>query len=507
MRAFKLAVALFAAVACCFAVGGDNSGFKAIQDRVVEHKLENGLTLLILPRREAPVFSFATVVDVGAVDDPQGQSGMAHMFEHMAFKGTTYIGTTDAKAEIATFDDVDKAFLAMKAERIKGRDADPKKLEELKQALKDAQEKAGKYVVTNEFGQIIDRFGGVGLNATTGADATTYFYSMPSNKLELWMSLESERFIDPVMREFYKEADVVKEERRMRTEDSPFGKLIEEFLNLAFKAHHYSVSGIGHMSDLSSFTREQGLAFYEKYYVPANITIALVGDLDPKKTIKMAETYFGRMKAGPDPGPIETIEPKQEAERIVKVYGQGQNIAMMGYHIPDGRHPDAPVYDAMSSILSAGRTSRLYKRLVSDEKSALFAGGFSGFPGNKYPSLFLFFAIPNQGKTNDDVLGAMEEEVERLKNEPVSEQELKRVKTQARAQLLRGLNSNQGLAFQLASVHTQMGHWSELFKSLEKIESVTADDIQRVARETFIRNNRTVGYYIPETEADAGGGQ
>ncbi len=483
------------------------NGFKAIKEEIVEHTLDNGLKLIIMPRHDAPVFSFSTVVDVGSVDDPKGQTGMAHMFEHMAFKGTSYIGTNDVNAETATFAEVDAAFMALKQERRKGEQADPQRLESLQTALKAAQEKAGTYIKTNEFSRLLDRFGAVGMNASTGNDLTTYFYSLPSNKLELWMSLESERFLDPILREFYKEADVVKEERRMRVESAPVGTLLEEFLAIAYKAHPYGVIGVGHMSDLSSFTRSQAKAFYDTYYVPANITIAIVGDLDPQQVIAMAKTYFGRLPARPKPLPIETIEPPQSAERQVTVYGQGQNIVLFGYHIPDGNHPDAPVYSALSAVLSQGRTSRLYKRLVEKDQLALAAGGFEGFPGTKYPGLFLFYAFPNKGIENDQALAAMEEEAMRLTTELVSEEELSRLKTQARGTLLRSLSSNQGLANNLARTQVLRGDWHKMFDALDDIDAVTAQDLQRVALKTFVNANRTVGYYVPRSQTKEGGAQ
>ncbi len=278
-------------------------GFKAVEKKVVEFTLKNGLKFIVLPRREAPVVSFVTYADVGSVDDPKGQTGMAHMFEHMAFKGTPTIGTKDYKKEKTALKKVDEAYAALQTERLKGEKANPERLKFLEEDFEKAQEQAAEYVERDEFSTVIERQGGVGLNAGTGADQTVYFYSLPSNKIELWFSLESDRFLNPVLREFYKERDVVMEERRLRIESQPIGKLVEEFLSVAYKAHAYGIMGIGHMSDLQNLTRAQGEEFFQKYYSPSSLTIAVVGDVDPEQVRRLARTYFGRIPGGPKPLP------------------------------------------------------------------------------------------------------------------------------------------------------------------------------------------------------------
>jgi predicted Zn-dependent peptidase len=212
---------------------------ETFEKRVTVKTLDNGLTLIVCERPEAPVFSFFTHVDVGGDREVPGITGIAHMFEHMAFKGTDRIGTTDFAAEQAALEKVERAYAAYDGERRKPLGRDDKKAAELEKAWKDAIAAADAYVVKNEFGEIVDREGGVGLNAFTNADETGYFFSFPSNRLELWAYLESERFLKPVMREFYKERDVVMEERRMRTESQPIGRLVEQTLAAAFTAHSY----------------------------------------------------------------------------------------------------------------------------------------------------------------------------------------------------------------------------------------------------------------------------
>jgi len=497
MRKITCLLTMLVLLASLSTTSAQEDGFKAVEKKVVEFTLKNGLKFLVLPRREAPVVSFITYADVGSADDPREQTGMAHMFEHMAFKGTPTIGTKDYKKEKTALQKVDRVYAALRTERLKVEQSDRERVEVLEEEFKKAQDEAAQYVVTDEFSTVIEREGGVNLNAATGMDFTSYNYSLPSNKIELWFSLESDRFLNPVLRQFYEERDVVMEERRLRVESSPTGKLIEEFLSVAYKAHPYGVLPGGHMSDLQNITREQAEAFFKKYYIPSNLTIAVVGEVDPREIQRLAKVYFGRISSGRKRYPITTKEPPQLGERRLKIEEQSQRLILIGYHKESINHKDDAVFDAISDILSAGRTSRLYRSLTRDKKIATFAGGFSGFPGEKYPNLFLFYAYPAPGHTNEECEKAIEEEVDRLKNEFVDDETLKKVKTRARANLIRQLNSNQGMAQQLASYETLTGSWRNLFKQLDKISAVTAEDIKRVSNEYFIKKNRTIGMIEP----------
>ena len=472
-------------------------GFKDIEKQVVEFKLKNGLKFLVLPRHDAPVVSFHTHVDVGSVNDNRGITGLAHIFEHLAFKGTSDIGTKDYKKEKVALDALDKAWKTLRLEEQKGSRTDSAKLAVLKKDFEVKQDEASKWVENNEFGKVVEQSGGVGLNAGTGSEETVYFFSLPSNKIELWFTLESARFLDPVFRDFYKEKDVVMEERRMRTESSPFGKLLEEFITTAFKAHPYRDPVVGHMSDLKAISKDDAISFYKKNYVPSNMVIAIVGDVEPKEVQRLAEIYFGRLPASPKPEPIRTVEPPQNSERQVTLREQSQRWLLVGYKKGSASDPDDAVYDAVTDLLSSGRTSRLYKSLVRDKKIAIQSAGFSGFPGQKYPNLFLFYAMPSQGHTNEECLAVIDEEIKKLKTELVSDEDLKAVKTRARANLIRSLSSNSGMASQLAYNEVVMGDWHEMFKALEKINAVSAENVKRVANKIFTDNNRTIGTIEP----------
>lgn len=462
------------------------------EKRMTEFTLDNGMKFLVLERHDAPVVSFQTYVDVGSVNEVTGITGISHIFEHMAFKGTSKIGSTNFKAESKAMDKIEKTFIALKDERLKGDKADKVKLEQLEQQFKDAQQEADKYIAHDQFEKILESEGASGLNAYTGDDATCYISSLPSNKLELWMYMESNRFYDPVLREFYKELNVIKEERRMG-ENYPTRKLLEDFLSIGFKAHPYGEPVIGHMSDLNSISMEDASAYHEKYYIPANMTAAIVGDVDPEKVKELAKIYFGRLPKEPKPEPVTTIEPPQEGERRVVLQEESQPLLLIGYHIPSFNNPDNVILETLANIISSGRTSRLYKSMVKEKKMAVSVTGMTDLPGDKYPALFIFFVNPSRDHTNQECEEEIYSQLEKLKTEPVSEDELKKARTSTKANLFRNLEWNSDLASQLNYFQVITGDWRNLFRRAEAIENVTAEDIQRVAKQYFTVQNRTVG--------------
>jgi predicted Zn-dependent peptidase len=478
----------------------------SFEKRITVKKLDNGLTLLVMQRPEAPVFSFYTIVDAGSAQDPQGETGLAHMFEHMAFKGTTGIGTTNWPAEKAALQQVERAYAAYRSEKYKAVGRDDNKVKELEQAWKNAIARAQRYVIKNQFDEILESNGGRGVNAFTNWDETAYHYSLPANRLQLWAYLESERFLHPVMREFYKERDVVMEERRMRTDSQPIGRLVEQFLGESFATFPYHRPTIGYFSDLNYFSASDAQAFFDQYYVPSDMVVAVVGDVKPAEVVALVEQYFGRLPARTKPAPVHSSEAPQNSEREVVLRETTQPFYLEGYHRPNYRDPDDAAYDAISDLMSNGRTSRLYRALVRDKKIAAEAEGFSGFPGTKYEHLFAFDAVPLPRHTPEEMRKAIHEEIERLKTSYVSDEELKMVKTRAKANLIRGLADNAGLAFQLAIYQLRYGDWRELFRSVDRIDKVTKEDIRRVANKSFLPTNRTVGRIetIPGSQAPQG---
>lgn len=467
------------------------------EERMTEFTLDNGLKFLVLERHEAPLVSFHIYTDVGSVDEVKGITGLAHLFEHLAFKGTKTVGTKDYQAEAKAMAKMDELFEAIKAERRKDDQADQKRLKELQKQFEEVQKEAQRYIIHDEYEEAFTREGASGFNAYTSQDATQYIVSLPSNKVELWMSLESDRFASPVLREFYKERDVVTEERRL-SENSPYWRLYEEFQAIAYKAHPYGEPVIGHMSDIRTLTRPEAEAFFKKYYAPSNLTIAIVGDVDPQQIRRLAERYFGYVASGGKPEPVETVEPPQRGERRVIVEDPSQPCLMIGYHRSAFGHPDSAIFDTITEIVGVGRTSRLYKSLIKEKKIAVSVSAWRG--GNKYPDLFVIFVVPAKGHTNHECEEAVNVEIERLKTELVSPEELDKAKTRSRARLIRQLASNRGLAARLAFYEVVAGDWRNLFEQLDKIEQVTAEDIRRVSKEYFTRKNRTVGVIETTTE-------
>jgi predicted Zn-dependent peptidase len=490
------------ALAFVFAVLTWGQDLAQFEKRITEFTLSNGLHFIILQRPEAPVVSFHTYVNAGSVDDSNGKTGIAHMFEHMAFKGTESIGSKNLKLEKQALAKIESVYDQLEQERRKGKQADPKRIQELEANLKDAIASADSYVDSELYTRIMEDNGAVGLNASTGVDQTQYFLSYPSNRLELWFLMEADRFRKPVFREFYKERDVVREEKRMRSESSPQGELVDALLAAAFQGHPYKTSPAGFASDIENYRVADAEQFRKTYYVPANMTIAVAGDVDPKECRRLAEKYFGPMPKGPIPPPVITVEPKQNGERRVEIVSAAQPLLLIAYKRPQNTHPDDPVFDVVDGILSGGRTGRIYKELVEKRQLALAAASASSFPGGKYPNLYLLYALPNAGKTVQEVEKALYEQLEELKKTPVDETTLKRVKTKVRAGLIRQLASNSGLAEQLTFFHANYGDWRMMFRGVEEIEKVTAEDVQRVARTYFIDQARTVAYHVkPKEEA------
>lgn len=470
---------------------------QAMQQKITDFTLDNGMQFIIVERHDAPVASFFIHVDAGSVNEHWGITGMAHMFEHMAFKGTETIGTTDFAAEQRALDAVDAAFDAWRAERTRP-NADPAKVAKLEEAFKAAQVDAGSFVVQNEYMEIYNKAGESGLNAFTSYDLTGYVISLPSNKTELWFAMESERFLHPVLREFFKERDVVKEERRMRVDNRPDGRLFEDILATAFRAHPYGSPTIGYYSDLDSFTRDEAKEFFNTYYTASNMVVAIVGDVNPADARRWAEEYFGRLPKRPKPGPVESreVEPLGE-HRIVHVTPSQPVIAMawLGTSFSD---PDNTAMEVLSQVLSRGRTSRIYRTLVEEKKLALAAGAFTGLPGDKYPGLFLIYAVNNVNVDTATLEAEIDAIILDIQENGITQEELDRIKTSSYAGFVRGLQSSMGLAQQLTTYQIQTGSWKNLFSALDDINAVTVQDVQAAATKYLKKQRRVVG--IMETE-------
>lgn len=500
-RSRFLILGLVLATLFCAAGATTAQTFLDLEDQVQEFTLDNGVRFLVLELHDVPVFTFRTMVNVGSANETRGITGLSHILEHMAFKGTSVIGTKDYGAEREALRIEDEAFEAWKTERNKGGNADPERLVALEEAFHAATEAAKEFVVTNEFGQIIEENGGNGLNASTGSDVTRYFYRFPSNRLELWAYLEGSRMSDPVFREFYTELHgPITEERRGGVDNNPIGRLIEIFQNQMFMASGYHHSIIGYMSDLQNISRQDCRRYFEKNYVGSNMVVSVVGDVQVAEVRALAEKYFSDIPHG-DPESVETIEPEQLVEKRLVMRDPAQPIFVCGYHIQDSNHPDWPVYEVIADALGQGRTSRLHKSLVKEQQVAVNAMSFAGYPGQKYDTSLMIFAMPTKGKTGDDLEVAVTAEIDRIVADGITAEELEGVKQRARADYIRGLGTHGGLAERLASYQTFTGDWRRMFHVVEEIEAVTLEDVRRVAGEIFRPANRTVA--IIETEEGA----
>ena len=494
---------------------------------VIEHVLPNGMRFLVLRREGAPTVAFVTQYRVGAVQERPGETGIAHLLEHMLFKGTTTIGTRDHAAELALFpriDAVQDSIRALRAQRAATPDTtaqraaasrgdascgpapaaspasvDPR-IERLTARLEALEDSARAFVVANEFDRILTRNGARGLNATTSYEATTYYVELPANRARLWFALEADRLRNPVLREFYTERDVVAEERRMRVESDPGGRLWECFLATAFQVHPYGRPVVGTMEDIHNFTRRQAEEYFRRYYGPNNAVVAVVGDVQPDSIVAWAERYLGTIPRGEDARRLEVREPEQRGERRVTVTFDAEPQILMGWHVPEPDHPDYPALEVLAHVLTGGNTSRLHRRLVLEERAATVVSA-SLQPGGLDPQLFVIGAAPAESRTVADLERLIDEEIARLQAEPPADSELERIRNQLEAGEVRRLRSNLGLAFQLAgSASAYDGDWRATFRYTQRLLAVEAADVQRVARTYFRPENRTVAILVSTKE-------
>jgi predicted Zn-dependent peptidase len=486
-----------AAVLAAFVAAG--SGAPAAQDlagRVKAKTLANGLTVILVERHGAPVFSAIYGFKVGSVDELPGITGTAHLFEHMAFKGTPKIGTSDYEKERPVMDEVNRVGRELSLEIVKGDRADPEKVKSLRERLAALEKEQSRYIVKDEIDQIYNNAGGVELNAGTGTDSTQYVISLPSNRLELFCAMESERIRNAVLREFYTERSVIQEERKQTTEAVPARLLSEIFMGAAFLAHPYKNPVVGWASDIASVTLEEAAAFKAKYYTPNNCVLAIVGDVRPETAFPLIERYFGDIPRGEEPPVLRTVEPKQVGERRVTLEFAAEPRLLMGFHTPPFPSADNATATVVANILSLGRTSRLYRDLVQTKQLAANVSVGAARPGMRYGNLIMVSAVPRFPHTNAEVEAAVEEHLERLKAEPVGEKELQKVKNNIAAGYVRSMASDMGLASTLLRYQLLFGDWKLYLKAQYMYDAVTAEDVMRFANAYFTAENRTVASLV-----------
>ncbi|HNT33519.1 MAG TPA: pitrilysin family protein [bacterium] len=474
---------------------------ESLADRVVEHRLDNGMTFLLLQRPEAPVLSAHIRFRAGGVNEPMGKTGIAHLLEHMAFKGTRHLGTNNFRAEHRLLERIEQLGERLTAEIALGAKGDPEKIAAMREQLNQLHLEGDQYLVKEEIWDTYLQNGAQGLNASTSKDVTSYYVSLPSNRLELWALIESQRMMESVMREFYRERDVVAEERRRGYEDRPDGKLYERFISAAFIAHPYGNPTIGWMSDIQTLTIRDAESFFNHYYVPSRAVAAIVGDIDIEKTVAIVEKYFGRIPSKPEPLEQITQEPEQGGEKRIVVEFDAEPQILIGFQKPTLPEFDDYVFDVIDGLLTRGRTSRLYTRLVKQDQVATRVYSF-GAPGSIYPNLFVIGSAPRHPHTSEEVEKIVFEELGRMAQENVTERELLKVKNQLKADFLRDLRSNNGLADKLSYFEVVGAGWRYPIEWVDVIERVTPDDVRRVASQYFSRSNTTVATLMRKVAAE-----
>ena len=459
---------------------------------ILEYQLDNGLTILILPRQKSPTFSIYMHYRVGGANEVTGKTGLAHFIEHLMSKGTPELGTTDYNAEVPLMEQKDAVWQKLVAE-LKKDDPDRKLAGELTLKMDTLEKKHRELIVSNEIDKIYLQNGAYRMNASTSFDWTNYFMSLPKNKLKLWCSIESEVMRRPVFREFYTERQVILEERRMRYDTQPWSRMFEQLLAAAYTYHPYGRLVIGVSSDIEGFTRKDVEEFYRLYYAPNQAVISIVGDVDPDETVAMITKYFGDIPRQPDPPPVVTVEPDQMGVRRVEVLFDSNPELGIAYHTCGMDDFDKPTLDVLAEILVNGRTSRLYKKLVDEMQIAVevSAGEFS----LKYPGLFFVFATPRAPHTVEELEKVIYEEIERLKTEPVGDWELTKIKNQIEAEFIRNLESDSGLARALGKYET-LNEWEYINRIYRTRKLVRPKDITHVAQKYFTKENRTVSVLV-----------
>jgi predicted Zn-dependent peptidase len=486
---------------------------------VIERTLPNGMRLVMVERHEQPTIAFGWLARVGSANERPGTTGTAHLFEHMMFKGTKTIGTRDARrdAELNVKQDEVQARIreemsVLREKQRRGEIADmmdPKArtprlreaLAEFDRLVKDQRE----LIVKDEMDRIYTQAGGTGLNASTSEDRTFYIVSLPSNKLELWFWLESDRLANPVFREFYSERDVILEERRQTLESRPGGVVGEAFNAMTWMASPYHWEVIGWPSDISQVTREQANEFFATYYAPNNITAVLVGDFSADAAFALAERYFGRIPANPKGVPeVITLEPRQPAEQRMVADVETLPSLQVEFKTVAAVHKDAPALQALAGILGGapmfmGRpggpggmrppSGRLHKALVLDQKVATSASASSR--GMKMGGTFAFRVTPAPGKSPGELEPALYAEIDKVLKDGVTDEELQRFKNATLVGLYGRLETNTGVRETLSQFLT-VGTVQDFKDSLARTQAVTREDVQRVAREYLLKDGRNV---------------
>ena len=495
MKIPRFSLLLFAFL-IMFSLTYPSASAQGFAGKVKEFTLANGLRFFVYERPQVPTFAGMIMVKVGSVDERKGETGLAHFFEHMAFKGTSVMGTQDYAKERPILEEMDTLGDELAAEYLKGERADQAKMKELRDQLAKLQKETLTFAVKDELDRIYAENGGEFLNASTSNDSTQYFIMLPSNRLELWFMIESERFKDLVFREFYSERDVIAEERRMSLDNTPDGLLRDEFTNVAYVLHPYRHTVVGYMEDIQSYTKAKAVNFFKTFYIPNNMVAAVVGDVRLDEVKRLAEKYFGDIPRGADPPRPTEIEPEQRGERRVTTWFEAEPRFLMGYHMPGPGEKDNLTLSLASLILSRGSSSRFTRDLVTNKKIAISV--FASASAARYPALFMLMGQPRHPNTVQDLEKAVLEHLNRLQTEPVTQAEIDKSINQAEAGLYRsmGFADNVFLAMRLLRNVIIFDDMDADLKRVEGLKKITPEEIMAAANKYFTETNRTVGILL-----------
>ena len=457
-----------------------------LRTMVVEHRLANGMKFLLVRRGSAPVFTAYLRVKAGGADEARGKTGLAHLLEHLAFKGTPVIGTRDWDQEQPLLLEIAQA-----GDELARPDGSKERSARLKAQISELSQKARGLERENALMQLLVRNGASGLNAETDKDLTSFYVSLPANRLELWALLEASRLAAPVPRDFYAERSVVMEERRERVENEPIGMLLEELTAIGFSTSPYRWPVVGYPGDLESLSMRDALEFHRVHYAPANAVGAIVGDIDIEATKALLDRTFGAIPARPAPPPLTAVEQERRSERRSTVFFDAAPQLAVAWLKPTLPTREDYVFDVIELLTAEGRTSRLYKSLVTDQALCTDVTA-TMTPGARLPHLFVVLATPLGDKPLDQVETALLAEIDKLRTELVTPEELARVRTKLDADFSRQLATNEGLAETLSFFEAIAGDWRYLADHRRQIASITAEDVRQVAQRYLVPSNQTV---------------
>lgn len=447
--------------------------------------LANGMTFLLLPR-PSPSISFEVRVKAGSMDEEQGKTGLTHMLEHMMFKGTTSIGTTDYGREAPILSEMDRVAAALV-------NAAPAERERLEQRLKELALAAAAYQVPGEFDKLYTSAGGIGLNASTSADLTSYHVTLPQGRLELWAVMESQRMQEPVFREFYAEREVVLKERAQRVDSNDKGLLTEEFLLHAFEQSPYRTPVIGFRADVERLTRVDLMTYYRAHYRPENTVVAIVGGFDPQEAKRLLTRFFGPIPRGDTAAPPYRPDEQRRSLVRLKLSSPEQPTVLMGFSKPTLPTLDDTCFDVISEVLSGGESSRLIRALVTGGMAS-DVETYNGFPGSRYPNLFLFSADPIKGHTNTELEQILWKEIELLKQDGITPAELAKAIRTLKKSVLQGLETDAGAADMLSYYETVAGDYGYIYDNIDAMEGLTPERVRECARKYLNPQNAVIAY-------------